>query len=832
MTNILVNPGTTTAVATVDIGGGVESPRINLISATGGTLYGSAGTPAGGTTVLGVQGVAGGVAQPISGTVTLGAGTVAVGTTTALQGGTWTVQPGNTPNTAPWLVTLSSGTTAAIGAVTQSGTWTVQPGNTQNTIPWLVQPVSTATIGLNAGTNAIGTATALQGGTWTVGLSAGTNAVGTATALQGGTWNVGLSAGTNAVGTTTALQGTSPWVVGQGAGVPFGINVTQIGTTAVGSTVGLPTLIRDGAGNARFAAVNPSNQLSVSVDGGSLSASISSTATLGVNITQIGTTTVASTGLFTILRDASGAARGANVNPSNQLSVSVDGGTLNAQISSTATLGVNITQLGSATVTAALGLPTNLTTINGSTIAVGSGTMNSGTIRMALASDSPGAVTLGQVAMGSSVPVAIASDQGPLPLNIVQLGTTTVASTGLFSIIRDASGAARGANVNSSNQLSVSVDGGTLNAQISSTATIRTNLIQVGTSTINVGQALMAASLPVAIASNQQSILVQQTGTSTIGLNAGTNAIGTATALQGGTWTVGLSAGTNAIGTATALQGTSPWVVAPAIGVPLSTNITQVGTSTLNIGQQLMAASIPVAIASNQQSVLVQPTSTATVAATQSGTWTVQPGNTPNTSPWLVAPAAGVPFPVNVTQIGTTTIVTAGVAGTQAIGGSAATNVAIGTNPINLGAQAITVENTAVTATRMVQLVSDVTGKQIILPYANPENFVNGTAGAQSTGITNTAVTSLMPAPGAGLRNYVTSLLVTNGHATVSTVVVIGDGSVGTSMFHGYAVAAGGGFSMTFPTPLRQVTTNTALSVFCVTTGSAIWVSAQGYKGA
>jgi hypothetical protein len=132
----------------------------------------------------------------------------------------------------------------------------------------------------------------------------------------------------------------------------------------------------------------------------------------------------------------------------------------------------------------------------------------------------------------------------------------------------------------------------------------------------------------------------------------------------------------------------------------------------------------------------------------------------------------------------------------------------------------------------MVQLVSDLVGKQIVLPYANPENFVNGTAGAQATGITNTAVTSLIPAPGAGLRNYVTNLLVTNAHATVSTVVVIGDGTVGTSMHHGYAVAAGGGFSVTFPTPLRQPTTNTALSVFCVTTGSAIYVSAGGYKGA
>src|SRR5439155_27101940 len=39
--------------------------------------------------------------QPVSGTVT------------ANQGGTWTVQPGNTANTTPWLATISQGGNAA-----------------------------------------------------------------------------------------------------------------------------------------------------------------------------------------------------------------------------------------------------------------------------------------------------------------------------------------------------------------------------------------------------------------------------------------------------------------------------------------------------------------------------------------------------------------------------------------------------------------------------------------------------------------------------------------------------------------------------------------------
>jgi hypothetical protein len=55
------------------------------------------------------------------------------------QNGTWTVQPGNTPNTVPWLVTVNSNIAVSVqNAITQGGTWTVQPGNTANTTPWLV----------------------------------------------------------------------------------------------------------------------------------------------------------------------------------------------------------------------------------------------------------------------------------------------------------------------------------------------------------------------------------------------------------------------------------------------------------------------------------------------------------------------------------------------------------------------------------------------------------------------------------------------------------------------------------------------------------------------
>lgn len=182
---------------------------------------------------------------------------------------------------------------------------------------------------------------------------------------------------------------------------------------------------------------------------------------------------------------------------------------------------------------------------------------------------------------------------------------------------------------------------------------------------------------------------------------------------------------------------------------------------------------------------------------------------------------------VNMAQVGGTNVVTAGVAGTQAVGGNVATNVAIGTNPINLGAQAISAENSAVTATRMVQLVADLTGKQIVLPYANPELFISSSLAA----ITNSTTHSLFAAQGAGVRTYITQLIVTNSHATVGTLVSINDGASGTTLAQGYCAPAGGGFTATFPVPLKG-TANTLVEAICGTSGANVYVSGSGYKGA
>src|SRR5882757_8250970 len=67
----------------------------------------------------------------------------------------------------------------------------------------------------------------------------------------------------------------------------------------------------------------------------------------------------------------------------------------------------------------------NLNQVNATAVATGSGVMTAGTQRTALATDSPGIVTLGQTTKSASVPMAIASDQ---------VGTAGTANATVFTV--------------------------------------------------------------------------------------------------------------------------------------------------------------------------------------------------------------------------------------------------------------------------------------------------------------------------------------------------------------------------------------------------------------
>lgn len=186
--------------------------------------------------------------------------------------------------------------------------------------------------------------------------------------------------------------------------------------------------------------------------------------------------------------------------------------------------------------------------------------------------------------------------------------------------------------------------------------------------------------------------------------------------------------------------------------------------------------------------------------------------------------------PVTIASVPSHAVTNAGTFAVQAASaGDVANDGADSGNPIKVGGVATVTEQTAVSASGdRVNASFTSTGKQIVAPFSSPEYFVSG---AITSAMTGTTSTSLVAAPGASLRNYITTIIVSNSHATVGTDVAIQDGSGGTTLLTIPAAAVYGGAVINLPVPLRQPTTNTALYCANVTTGASTKVSAVGYKG-
>ncbi|MDD2765909.1 MAG: hypothetical protein PHE83_18250 [Opitutaceae bacterium] len=157
----------------------------------------------------------------------------------------------------------------------------------------------------------------------------------------------------------------------------------------------------------------------------------------------------------------------------------------------------------------------------------------------------------------------------------------------------------------------------------------------------------------------------------------------------------------------------------------------------------------------------------------------------------------------------------------------AAHDAAIAGNPVRVAGRALTADYTAVAAGDTADLIATILGKLVSMPYALPG--ATWQYAGPTGGITDTSDDAIIAAGAAGVRHYLTALTVVNAHATVGTEVVIKDGS--TVIHRGYAAAAGGGYTVNFPTPLRG-TAATALNAACITTGSATHVSASGFSAA
>lgn len=165
--NTYVAAITAASTSTLDISGGSGLPAFGSVPPTAGTA----------TNITGVNGV-----TPLTGTGASGTGALRVAVSTD---STYTV------------------------AATESGTWTVQPGNTANTTPWLMSP---STGGNTAAVKAASTAAGATDPALVVAISPNN----TIAATQSGTWNVGsvttlpaLVAGTAVIG-KTGIDQTTP----------------------------------------------------------------------------------------------------------------------------------------------------------------------------------------------------------------------------------------------------------------------------------------------------------------------------------------------------------------------------------------------------------------------------------------------------------------------------------------------------------------------------------------------------------------------------------------------------------------------------------------------
>lgn len=374
------------------------------------------------------------------------------------------------------------------------------------------------------------------------------------------------------------------------------------------------------------------------------------------------------------------------------------------------------------------------------------------------------------------------------------------------------------------------------------------------------GQAAMAASLPVVIASDQSAVPVSATSLP-LPSGAGTSAnqttiIGHLDGVEGLLTTI--DADTSNISTkidtlAGAVAGTEVQVdvlTMPSVTVT-ATNLdirdltfaadkvdasgSVLGAGTNNIGDvDVLSSALPTGAATLAE----QQTQTASLSVLDD--W----DETDRAKVNIIAGQAGITAGAGAVAANTPRITHAsddpvtvalqimddwdnGASDGASVSGDVAHDSADAGEPVKIGGKGLSADPTAVATADRVNALFDLLGKQVVLPYAIPESAVSG---AITTAMTGTTSTSLVAAPGSGLRNYITTIIVSNAHATVGTDVIIQDGSGGTTLLTIPAAAVYGGAVITLPTPLRQPTTNTAIYCANVTTGASTKVSAVGFK--
>lgn len=267
------------------------------------------------------------------------------------------------------------------------------------------------------------------------------------------------------------------------------------------------------------------------------------------------------------------------------------------------------------------------------------------TLRVTLAGNNTdklviGAVSIADSTLGVSFPssmnVALTSTNNNVAItsigtNPVAVGTGAAATALRVAVAPNTDKTVIGAVSIADSTLGVSFPS-SMNVALTSTNN-NVALTSIGTNPVPIGAGTVTQALRTVLAGNNTDKVV---------VGAVSVADSTLAATQSGTWSVGINAGTNLIG-AVSVRGN-------LIGSVSISNIADVsvqdnapvsvrgGLIGLNAGTNAIGK-----LAVNTDKVVIGAVSLAdgtlpTGPVTQSGTWTVQPGNTPNTAPWLVTP--------------------------------------------------------------------------------------------------------------------------------------------------------------------------------------------------
>ena len=146
-------------------------------------------------------------------------------------------------------------------------------------------------------------------------------------------------------------------------------------------------------------------------------------------------------------------------------------------------------------------------------------------------------------------------------------------------------------------------------------------------------------------------------------------------------------------------------------------------------------------------------------------------------------------------------------------------------NPVRVAGRSLNVWYTAEAHGDTVDLITDLVGRQITLPYAMPE--LGWFYVAASGGITNTSAVTIKSASLSGYRHYLLSMQVDNASA-VGSEMMVRNGAAGNVLARIY-IAANSSRVIKFEPPLRG-TVNTLMEVIMVTTATQTYINAQGYS--